>query len=107
MVAIIATISLSDDNWVVLDTPPWRYYAEKYNAEMKIEPVQCPVGQDLVKYLANRERSRERSQSNPRRITLYGAGSERISTKSTFTTSCGQDFRRRGGGGFPSRPVRP
>jgi hypothetical protein len=28
--------------------------------------VQCPVGQDLVKYLANREKDRERSLSNPR-----------------------------------------
>jgi hypothetical protein len=42
--AIIATISLSDNNWVVLNTPPWRYYAEKYNAEMETEPVHCPVG---------------------------------------------------------------
>jgi hypothetical protein len=63
--AMIATISLSEDNWVVLDTPPWRYYAEKYNAEMETELVHCPVGQDLVKYLANRERDREQSQSNP------------------------------------------
>jgi hypothetical protein len=29
------------------------------------ELVQCPVGQDLVKYLANREKDREGSQSNP------------------------------------------
>jgi hypothetical protein len=64
--AMIDTISLFDDNWVVLDTPPWRYYAEKYNAELETEPVHCPVGQDLVKYLANRERDRKRSQSNPR-----------------------------------------
>jgi hypothetical protein len=64
--AMIATISLSDDNWVVLDTPPWRYYTEKYNAKREIEPVQCPVGQDLVKYLANREKDCERSQTNPR-----------------------------------------
>jgi hypothetical protein len=63
---MIDTISLFDDNWVVLDTPPWRYYAEKYNAELETEPVHCPVGQDLVKYLANRERDRKRSQSNPR-----------------------------------------
>jgi hypothetical protein len=58
--AMLATISLSEDNWVVLDTPPLRYYAEKYNAEMETEPVHCPVGQDLVKYLANRERDHER-----------------------------------------------
>jgi hypothetical protein len=64
--AMLATISISDDNWVVLETPPWcRYYAVKYNAEMETEPVYCPMGQDLVKYLANRERDRERSQSNP------------------------------------------
>jgi hypothetical protein len=66
--AMLATISISDDNWVVLKTPPWsRYYAEKYNAEMETEPVHCPMGQDLVKYLANSERDRERSQSNPHR----------------------------------------
>jgi hypothetical protein len=63
--AMIATISPSDNNWVVFDTPPWRYYAEKYNAEREIEPAQCQVGQDLVKYLANRERDCQRSQSNP------------------------------------------
>jgi hypothetical protein len=86
--AIIATISIPDDNWVVLDAPqwnyyadkyngkvsadifsigPWKYYADKYNAEMETEPVHCPVEQHLVKYLANRERDRERSQSNPHR----------------------------------------
>jgi hypothetical protein len=65
--AMLATISLSNDNWVVLDTPPWRYYAEKYKAKMETEPVHCPVGQDLVKYLANRERDCKQSQSNPRR----------------------------------------
>jgi hypothetical protein len=76
--AMMATISLSNDNWVVLDTPPWRYYTEKYNAEREIEPVQCPVGQDLAKYLANREEDRERSQSNPHcmRKTCYGADGE-------------------------------
>jgi hypothetical protein len=46
---------------------PWKYYADKYNAKMETEPVHCPVGQDLVKYLANREKDRERSQSNPLR----------------------------------------
>jgi hypothetical protein len=86
--AMIATISIPDDNWVVLDVPPrkyyadkyntevsadifsigpWKYYADKYNAETETEPVHCPVGQDLVKYLAKRERDRERSQSNPLR----------------------------------------
>jgi hypothetical protein len=84
--AMIATISIPGDNWVILDTPPWKYYADKYNAkmsdnifsicpwkyyadkynaEMETEPVHCPMGQDLVKYLANRERDGERSQSNP------------------------------------------
>jgi hypothetical protein len=62
--AMLATMSISDDNWVVLETPPWsRYYAEKYNAEMETEPVHCPMGQDLVKYLVNRDR--EQSQYNP------------------------------------------
>jgi hypothetical protein len=44
-----------------------KYYADKYNAEMETEPVHCPMGQDLVKYLANRERNRVRSKSNPLR----------------------------------------
>jgi hypothetical protein len=86
--AMIATISLSDDKWDVLDDPPWvhfpdeynakvaadilsvgpwKYYCEKYNADREMEPVHCPVGWDLVKYLARRERDRERSQSNPLR----------------------------------------
>jgi hypothetical protein len=66
--AMIAAISISDDNWVVLETPPWsRYYAEKYNADMEVEPVHCPMGKDLIKYLARRERDRERSQSQPLR----------------------------------------
>jgi hypothetical protein len=50
-----------------LNTPLWRYCAEKCNAEMETEPVHCPVGADLVQYLANREQDRKRSQSNPRR----------------------------------------
>jgi hypothetical protein len=29
------------------------------------ELVQCPVRKDLVKYLVNKEKDRERSQSNP------------------------------------------
>jgi hypothetical protein len=71
--AMTATLSLSNNNWV--DDSAWKYYAEKYNAErevgpvcefhQEIEPVKCLVGQDLVKYLANREKDRERSQSNP------------------------------------------
>jgi hypothetical protein len=84
--AMIATISITEDKWDVLDVPPWKYYADKYNAEvsadifsigpwkyyadkykadMEVEPVHCPVGWDLVKCLAKRERDRERSQSNP------------------------------------------
>jgi hypothetical protein len=42
----------------------WKYYAKKYNAMRERELVQCPVGKDLVKYLANREEDREGSQSN-------------------------------------------
>jgi hypothetical protein len=71
--AMMATLSLSTDNWV--DDSAWKYYAEKYNSEREKGPicefhqekelVQCPVGQDLVKYLASRERDQERSQSNP------------------------------------------
>jgi hypothetical protein len=77
--AMIAAISLTDDKWDVLDVPPWvhfadehnakvaadifsvgpwKYYAEKYNADREMEPVHCPVGWDLVKYLARRERDR-------------------------------------------------
>jgi hypothetical protein len=84
--AKIASISFPGDKWDVLDVPPWvhfadehkakvaadiftvgpwRYFCEKYNAEIK--PVHCPVGWDLVMYLAGRERDRERSQSNPLR----------------------------------------
>jgi hypothetical protein len=70
---MMATLSLSHNNWV--NESAWQYYAEKYNAEREVgpvsefhqekEPVKCPVGQDLVKYLANREKDCERSQSNP------------------------------------------
>jgi hypothetical protein len=107
--AMMATLSLSNDNWV--DDSVWKYYAEKYNAErevgpvcefhQEIEPVNCPVGQDLVKYFANREKDRERSQSNLQcmRNNLLWCHDERVSTKNTFTTSCGQDFRKRGGRG--------
>jgi hypothetical protein len=86
--AKIASISYTRNKWDVLDVPPWvhfadeyeakvaadiftvgpwRYFCEKYNAENEIRPVHCPVGWDLVKYLACRERDRERSQSNPLR----------------------------------------
>jgi hypothetical protein len=71
--AMIATLSLSNDNWV--DDSAWKYYVEKYNVKrevrpvcefhQEIEPVKCPVGQDLVKYLANREKDCEKSQLNP------------------------------------------
>jgi hypothetical protein len=71
--AMMDTLSLSNDNWA--NDSAWQYYAEKYNTErevgpvcefhQEIEPVKCPVGQDLVKYLANREKDRERSQSIP------------------------------------------
>jgi hypothetical protein len=86
--ARIASISYPGDKWDVLDVPPWvhfadehvaqmaadifmvgpwRYFCKKYNAENEIRPVHCPVGWDLVKYLAGRKRDRERSQSNPLR----------------------------------------
>jgi hypothetical protein len=71
--AMMDTLALSNDNWV--DDSAWQYYAKKYNAEREVgpvcefhqekEPVKCPVGQDLIKYLANREKDRERSRSNP------------------------------------------
>jgi hypothetical protein len=67
--AMMATLSLSTDNWI--DDSAWKYYAEKYNSEREKgqicefhhekELVQCPVGQHLVKYLASREKDRERS----------------------------------------------
>jgi hypothetical protein len=60
--AMMATLSLSN-NWV--SDSAWKYYAEKYNSTREKELVQCPVGKDLVKYLANREKDRKRSQSNP------------------------------------------
>jgi hypothetical protein len=44
---------------------PWRYLCEKYNTENEVQPEHCPMGRDLVKYLAGRERDRERSQSMP------------------------------------------
>jgi hypothetical protein len=59
---MMATLSLSND-WI--SDSAWKYYTEKYNSMREKELVQCPVGQDLVKYLANREKDRERSQSNP------------------------------------------
>jgi hypothetical protein len=35
--AMIATISIPEDNWVVLDVPPWKYYADKYNSEVSAD----------------------------------------------------------------------
>jgi hypothetical protein len=32
--AMMATLSLSNDNWV--DDSAWQYYAEKYNAEREV-----------------------------------------------------------------------
>jgi hypothetical protein len=82
----ISSISCPDDDWEVLEWPPWvhfaeilraqaaadvfmagpwRYFCEKYNTENEVRPVHCPMGRDLVKYLAGRERDRERSQSMP------------------------------------------
>jgi hypothetical protein len=74
--AMMNALCLSNDNWV--DDSAWQYYDEKYNAEREVRPVcefhreielvKCPVGQDLVKYLANREKDRKRSQSNLHRM---------------------------------------
>jgi hypothetical protein len=66
--AMIATLSLSTDNWV--DDSAWKYNAERENGTIckfhqEKEPVKCPVREDLVKYLANRKKDQERSQSNP------------------------------------------
>jgi hypothetical protein len=83
----ISSISSPDDDWEVLEWPPWvhfagvkaqaaadeflvdpwQYFCEKYNAENEAPPVHCPTGRDLAKYLAGRARDRERSQSNPLR----------------------------------------
>jgi hypothetical protein len=83
----ISSISSPDDDWEVLEWPPWvhfagvkaqaaadkflvdpwRYFCEKYNADNEAPPVHCPTGRDLAKYLAGRERNREGSQSNPLR----------------------------------------
>jgi hypothetical protein len=60
--AMMATLSFSN-NWI--SDSAWQYYAVKYNSMRERELVQCPVGKDLVKYLANREKDRKRSQSNP------------------------------------------
>jgi hypothetical protein len=60
----MSTTKVSDE---IFSVGPWKYYAEKYNTDREVEPVHCPVGWDLVKYLARRERDRERYQSNPLR----------------------------------------
>jgi hypothetical protein len=81
----ISSISGPDDDWEVLEwrpwvhfagvktqadangfkSDPWRYFCEKYNAEDEVQPVHCPMGRDLFKYLAGREKDRERAQSMP------------------------------------------
>jgi hypothetical protein len=109
---MLATISISDDNWVVLETPPWsRYYAEKYNAEMETEPVHCPMGQDLVKYLANRERDRERSQFNQlrKRNNLEWCRQREDLNQEYIHNFLQTGLSKEGGEGtgFPSRPIRP
>jgi hypothetical protein len=78
----ISSISNPDDDWEVLEwTPwvefsgaqvkaaakeflvdPWQYFGEKYSADNEAPPVHCPTGQELTKYLADREKDRERSQ---------------------------------------------
>jgi hypothetical protein len=92
----IASISKPNDDWETLEWPPWvefsgiqvqaaadefsadpwRYFCTKYSAEKliadeaQLELVRsrhCPTGEELAKYLANREIDRERSQSQPLR----------------------------------------
>jgi hypothetical protein len=83
----ISSTSNPNDDWEVLEWPPWvhfagvkaqaaadeflvdpwRYFIEKYNADNETQPVHCPTGQELAKYLAGREKDHERSQSNPLR----------------------------------------
>jgi hypothetical protein len=46
---------------------PWQYFCKKYNAENEVRPVYCPMGRDLVRYLARRKGDRERFQSMPLR----------------------------------------
>jgi aminoglycoside phosphotransferase len=60
--AMMAMLSLSK-HWT--SDSAWKYYAEKYNSMTERVLVQCPVGKELVKYLAKREKDRKRSQSNP------------------------------------------
>jgi hypothetical protein len=90
--AMMNALSLSNDNWV--DDSAWQYYAEKYKAES------APSGRTS----SNTWQTEKRIVRGPSRIRTacgiicYGAEDERVLTKNTFTTSCGQDFRRRGGG---------
>jgi hypothetical protein len=83
----VSSISNPDNDWEVLEWPPWvefagvkaraaadefrtdpwRYFCEKYSADNEAPPVHCPTGQELAKYLAGHEKDRERSQSNPLR----------------------------------------
>jgi hypothetical protein len=83
----ISSISGPNNDWEVLEWPPWvhftgvkaqaaadeflvdpwQYFCKKYNAENEAPPVHCPMGRDLAKYLASRERDHERFKSNPLR----------------------------------------
>jgi hypothetical protein len=92
----ISSISKPDDDWEVLEWPPWvefsgtqvqaaakefladpwHYFCAKYSADKLVADeaqrelvrnVHCPTGEELAKYLADREIDRERSQSNPLR----------------------------------------
>jgi hypothetical protein len=106
--AMMNALCLSNDNWV--DDSAWQYYDEKYNAEREVRPVcefhreielvKCPVGQDLVKYLANREKDRKRSQSNLHRMrnNLLWCRRQESLDQEYIHNYCEQDFQRRGGG---------
>jgi hypothetical protein len=117
--AMMATLSLSTDNRV--NNSVWKYYADKYNAErengpvyefhQEKKPVKCPVLQYLVKYLANREKDRERSQSNPqcmRNNLVWCHRKERINQEAIHNVLRDRTFEGEGEGmGFPKKPVRP
>jgi hypothetical protein len=92
----ISSISKPDDDWEVLEWPPWvkfsgtqvqvaaqefladpwHYFCAKYSADKLVADeaqrelvrnVHCPTGGELAKYLADREIDQEWSQSNPLR----------------------------------------
>jgi hypothetical protein len=92
----ISSISKPNDDWEALEWPPWvefsgiqvqaaakefladpwHYFCAKYSAEKLIadeaqrklvRSMHCPTGEELAKYLADREIDRERSQSQPLR----------------------------------------